>query len=315
MAWASLTKAPGRAPLRLYYDRAGTGAPVVYVHGGFASLATRLGEFSDRGWREGDWELDFARRFDFVSYERRGCYRSDAPRDGYDPATQAGDLAALLDALDIESAHLVGSSAGGLIATLCAAAHPSRVRSLVLAGTALQLWPPDDPYAPIVRAVWDVLLEQGPDAAFDARPAGVESTYDVLWGHVEPEARGRLDEFRARIALRDERARALPRTERVRWHEIELRNLIAYIGFDARDSAAGVRCPTLVLHGSDDRDVPLSLGRALADAIPGASLHVMDGGGHSLVHRSTAGRAVTLDWIAAQEEARAAQLARESARL
>ena len=67
MAWAEL---PG---LRLYYERGGSGAPVVYVHGGVASLATRLADFSDSGWKGGDWERDLALRFDFVSYERRAA--------------------------------------------------------------------------------------------------------------------------------------------------------------------------------------------------------------------------------------------------
>ena len=73
MAWVRLPA------IRLYYARGGAGVPVVYVHGGFADLATRLGTFSDASWSDHAWEMDFARRFDFVWYERRGCYRSETP--------------------------------------------------------------------------------------------------------------------------------------------------------------------------------------------------------------------------------------------
>ena len=79
---------------------------------------------------------------------------------------------------------------------------------------------------------------------------------------------------------------------------------MAYVESDIRATAARVRCPALVLHGSDDRDVPLALGQQLAETIPGATLQVLEGQGHRLVHGTTPGRTATLDWIAALEAAR-----------
>src|SRR5688572_10833216 len=118
----------------LYYETAGEGSPVVYVHGGFASLDTTLRDLTPYNW---DWEQNFARQFHFIAYDRRGCYRSSSPETGYDLATQARDLAGLLDSLNIPAVHLIGSSAGGPIAIVFAAQWPQRVRSLVLVGTAL----------------------------------------------------------------------------------------------------------------------------------------------------------------------------------
>ena len=55
--------------------------------------------------------------------------------------------------------------------------------------------------------------------------------------------------------------------------------------------------PTLVLHGSDDRMVPLAWGEELAELIPMVRKHIIPGGGHSLVHRSVEGRRVVIDFL------------------
>lgn len=116
----------------LYYESAGRGAPVVFVHGGFPSLATRHEGFGTWQWA---WECDFAARFHFVWYDRRGCWRSQSPSHDYQLENQAQDLARLLDHLHIDAAHVIGSSAGGPIAIAFAALWPERTRSLLLAGT------------------------------------------------------------------------------------------------------------------------------------------------------------------------------------
>ena len=132
----------------LHYQRGGAGPPVVFVHGGFSDARMAVADPGDWQWT---WELDFAARFDFVWYDRRGCHHSSCPPDGYDLENQARDLELLLDHLGLADAHLVGSSAGGPIGVLFASTRPERVRSLVLVGTAAQLWPPGDPDAALIR--------------------------------------------------------------------------------------------------------------------------------------------------------------------
>jgi pimeloyl-ACP methyl ester carboxylesterase len=125
------------AGCNLFYETGGEGAPVVYIHGGFASLDTVLRDLKPDDW---GWEHDFAAQFYFIAYDRRGCYRSSSPDSGYDLMTHVHDLIGLLDHLQIGSAHIIGSSAGGPIAVLFAATQPQRTRSLILVGTALDLW-------------------------------------------------------------------------------------------------------------------------------------------------------------------------------
>ncbi|WCI08198.1 alpha/beta hydrolase [Arthrobacter sp. OVS8] len=69
----------------------------------------------------------------------RGQGEADKPADGYSLAEQAGDAAAILDALDVRKAFVLGSSSGGYVAQQLAVGHPERVAALVLVGTPLSL--------------------------------------------------------------------------------------------------------------------------------------------------------------------------------
>jgi pimeloyl-ACP methyl ester carboxylesterase len=169
----------------MYYDEIGRNAPVVYVHGGFAGMVTRPG----RGNPDWTWERDFAAHFRFIWYDRRGCYRSELVGDGFDPTTQAGDLEGLLDHLKIRSVHIIGSSAGGPIALVFTATRPDRIRSMILTGTALNLFPPD-PITKVVRECIAVLENKGPDAAYETRPPDIVGSMEELWRKMTPNDEG-----------------------------------------------------------------------------------------------------------------------------
>jgi len=271
----------------LYYETGGEGAPVVYVHGGFAGLDTVLRDLAPDGWT---WERDFAQKFRFIAYDRRGCYRSSSPDSGYDLANQARDLAGLLDHLAIPSAHIIGSSAGGPIAIRFGAQWPERVRSLVLVGTAPDLFPLGEPGSDTVRRHLALLDRVGAEAAFEQRPPEVEVTFNELWDHVEAAARGTLDEYLERQQAWRERARQLPRAQRVHYYMTELRSMAAYIDADVRSYAERITVPTQVIHGSNDRMVPVAWAEELARAIPSAQFMLVEGGPHSLMIRDATAR-------------------------
>lgn len=288
--------------INLHYDDGGVGPPVVYIHGGFPSLAMKFHHVDQWEW---SWERDFAQLFRFIWYDRRGCWRSESPSEGYALQNQARDLASLLDYLQLDSAHLIGSSAGGPIAIVFAALWPERVRSLVLAGTGLDLFPEEgDPISDIIRRQIHLLDEAGPERAFDERPPGVQTSFEVLWRAEEEEARGRLDTFIQQEQVHSAQAQQLPRSDRVHHYVVELRSFQAYIDRDIRADARRVVTPTLVLHGGDDREVPLALGEEIARTIPGALLHVVPDGGHSLVHRTQEGRQLAIRFTSEQESLR-----------
>jgi pimeloyl-ACP methyl ester carboxylesterase len=111
--------------VRLYVEQHGSGAPLLFVH-----------EFAadHRSWAP---QVEhFARRYRCVAYAARGYPPSDVPSDpaAYSQLRAVADAVAVLDGLEIPSAHIVGLSMGGFCALHLGRLHPQRTRSLVIAG-------------------------------------------------------------------------------------------------------------------------------------------------------------------------------------
>jgi pimeloyl-ACP methyl ester carboxylesterase len=112
--------------VRLYYEEAGSGTSIVFVH-----------EF---GGDHRSWEPQlrhFARRHRCVTFAARGYPPSEVPdsADAYSQARAVLDIVAVMDAAGIDRAHVVGLSMGGFAALHLGLDHPERARSLVVAGT------------------------------------------------------------------------------------------------------------------------------------------------------------------------------------
>ncbi len=269
----------------MFYDVRGEGDVVVFIHGGFPSIDMHLRADPTGVW---GWEMDFTSEFRYVMYDRRGCWLSSRPECGYDLENQARDLAELLDHLDIERAHVIGSSAGGPIAILFATLYPARVKSLVLAGTAAHLWPDDDPITRIVKNQLEILNKQGDISAWKNRPDGVELSLDVLWERDEMEERGTLAEYEERVKKLVAKSSFL---ERAAWYGTQLRSIDAYLDRDLTVECGRISAPTLVVHGARDREVPMDWGKDLTTKIPGAESRMYPEEPHSVVHRSARVRA------------------------
>ncbi len=283
----------------LYFEDAGSGVPVVYIHGGFASLDTILLDLAPFAWT---WEKDLADEFHFITYDRRGCYRSSCPEEGYELINQAHDLESLLEHLHITSIHVIGSSAGGPIAITFAATQLNRVRSLVLVGTGLNLFPRGEPVSDLIRQQILLLHRDGAEVAFDQRPAGVEVSFKVLWEQEEMAERGTLQEYSNQQRVLAQEAAKLPKGQRIRHYIAELRNMKAYMDTDVSVYARQLAVPTLVLHGSNDREVPPAWAEQMARIIPTAQFQVMQGASHSLMIRNPEARRTVKEWIRRVEE-------------
>ena len=109
---------------RLYYEVAGSGSPLVLIHG--FTLDRRMWD---------DQFEHFADRYRVVRYDQRGFGRSDVPTEA--PYSNHGDLRRLLDHLGIDGAHVCGLSSGGGVAIDLALEHPGYVRSLIGISSAL----------------------------------------------------------------------------------------------------------------------------------------------------------------------------------
>ncbi len=190
----------------------------------------------------------------------------DPSSASYSLSDMAADTVGLLDALELDSAHFVGASMGGMIAQTIAIEHPDRVRSL----TSIMSTTGDGTVGQATRDAFGALLTPPASSRREAMDRAV-SIFRVIGspGFELDEA-----EVRKRAALSYDRA------------DDPLgvgRQLLAVVA--SGDRTAGlrsVRAPTLVLHGADDPLVDVSGGRATGAAIPGAELVVLDGMGHDL---------------------------------
>lgn len=233
---------------RLFYeDTGGSGPVLVFSHGllmDHRMFAPQVAAFRP-SWR-------------CISWDERGHGATAtpgqcAPFSYYD---SANDLVALLDHLGVERAVLVGMSQGGYLSLRAALTHPQRVRALVLIDTqALKEDPTKMPAHQAVVARWS---QQGLDADM---ATGLERT--ILGDGWEG-------------------ATAWKRI----WQGVDVVNLQqSFATLDARDDISGrmgeIRVPALVVHGTQDRAIPLERARAMADALPHARWVEVDGGGHA----------------------------------
>src|SRR5579859_420746 len=283
----------------LYYETGGEGVPAVYIHGGYPSLASTLQDFSQWNWT---WENDLASSLHFIWYDRRGCYRSSMPPSGYDLENQAKDLTELLDTLHIPSAHVIGSSAGGPISLMLAALFPDRVLSLTLDGTGIDLFPVGDPVRDLIHQLIMTLQQEGAEAAYAKRPAGVETSLGPLWLADEMRACGEYAEFQEEQQRLARQAQTMSMSARARYFATELRSMQAYMRNDLPDYARRVTCPTLVLHGNEDRVAPRTWSLELAELIPTACMQSLAGVGHNPIAISAEGRRALLDFIQQTDE-------------
>lgn len=203
-----------------------------------------------------DWDPMAAILSGFSGGEAQALYRL---------ADMAADAVGLLDALEIEAAHLVGASMGGMIVQQFAIDHADRVCSLtsIMSTTGdLDVGAPDPEVLPV--------LIQPPPAE---REASIEHAV------AGSRAIGSPDHFDEDMA----RARAERSFDRC-FYPLGVGNQLAAImaSGSRTDALRSVDRPALVIHGDADPLVDVSGGRRTAEAIPGAELMVIEGMGHDL---------------------------------
>lgn len=185
----------------------------------------------------------------------------------YSLADMARDALGVLDALDIEQAHVCGASMGGMIAQHLAAMAPERVASLTLMMTTSGSRRLPQPSWRVRRALMSRPMKPGADAAVD----WIIQVMYLIGSPVFP------SDYQAL------RARALESVQRA-WHPSgSARQLLAVVADGDRSALLPhIQAPTLVIHGVDDPLVPVACGEDLAQRIANATADFIPGMGHDL---------------------------------
>ncbi|WP_232685706.1 alpha/beta fold hydrolase [Halobacterium zhouii] len=208
-----------------------------------------------------NWQRDaLADEYDVIVPDNRGTGDSDAPEGPYTIAEMATDLDAVLEDAGVERAHVVGASMGGMIAQQYALDF-DRTVSLGLLCTS----PGGDAATPTPNETQKRMFEV---------PEGLDDREQIRYkmGPAMTEKLAADDDLLARIvdwrldsdappAARDAQAAAVA-------------------GFDASDRLGELDVRVLVLHGDDDRVLPVENARALHDRLPESELDVVEGGPH-----------------------------------
>ena len=236
------------AGLRIAYEQAGEGPPLVLLHGYVGDARSTWGP-----------QLDgLSDAFTVVAWDGPGTGRSDDPPDAFALSDFADCLAGFVAALGLERPHVAGLSFGGGLALELYRRHPELPRSLILvsayAGWAGSL-PPDAVEHRLRQAV--ELADLPPE-----RFAG-EVLPTLFSASTPPELVARFAD--AVTAFHPAGLRAMAR---------------AFAEADLRDVLPHITVPTLLVAGEEDARAPVTVTRALHAAIPGSTLVVLPGIGH-----------------------------------
>lgn len=253
---------------RLAYAMSGGGTPLVRAPHWLTHLEH---EWQSAIWKP--WIESLSRGRAVLRLDERGCGLSD--RDVADISFEAWvrDLEAVVDAAGLGRFALFGHSQGGAIAVEYAVRHPERVTHLVLLGAYARGW-----------------MKRGLSPKHVDELQALLKLVEVGWGRNDPSYRqifstgfmpgGTLEQLNAMSEL--QRVSATP--------DCAVRILRAMFEIDVRESAARVRCPTLVLHARGDRRVPFEEGRLFAGLVPGARLVTLETDNHILLSHEPAFR-------------------------
>jgi 3-oxoadipate enol-lactonase len=235
----------------LSYDRAGDGPPLLLIMG-----------MSGTKHHWGDAVLEELRRdFEVIVYDHRDAGDSTRTGEPFTILDLAEDAAGLLEALEFDSAHVMGISMGGMIAQELVLAHPERVRALTLGctycgGEGSRL------------TGEDTMRRLGEGMASGDRERAIRTSWEV---NVSPSFAAKEDVY-ATFLQRGLRY-GVPVA-------VILEQMRAISGHDTSARLPEIKAPTLVIHGTLDQMLPVENGQMIAGLIPGARLEILEGIGH-----------------------------------
>lgn len=243
MPWAELTD------VRCYYELLGNGEPLLLIPG-WGTTCDHWGKITSH----------LSKSLSLILIDNRGVGRSVARRLPQTLADYAADIVELFDELQLDRAHVLGLSLGGLIAQRLAVDHPSRVDRLVLVSCT-------DRFTPYLGQMAAML---GRSARWMPRQA-FQRTFELL-GTGPQYVDAHAAELEERVQQRC--ARSIGGSALVQ----QLRCLARS---ELPEAEYRIQSPTMVIAGEHDAIIPSCYGRRMAEKIPGSRFLLVSGAGHN----------------------------------
>ena len=244
--------------INIYYETHGKGFPLVMIMGFSGNLY----------WWDPSLIEKLARRFRVIIFDNRGSGRTDAPKFDYSMKMFADDTSGLMKALNIQSAHVLGSSMGGAIAQELAINYPERIEKLVLCSTNCGFSKSVLPSPQVLKFMTSGRMGLAADEEDLKRTFSLMFTEDFI--RKNPSF---LEQF-------SERMRNYPITP-----EGYRGQAIANAKFNTYSRLPSIKVPTLVIHGKKDIILPPENARILAERIPGAKLVIFENHPHAMLYQ------------------------------
>ena len=244
-----------RPGCRIYYEVTGSGPAIIFAHG--------LGSNHLTWWQQ---IPHFSGRYTCVTFAHRGYPPGSEIPGGPDPRDFAGDLAALIDHLQLPDVRLVAQSMGGWTSVEYILSHPHKVRALVLASTCGTIHRPSVPLADPQR------LPEWTRKAAAARA-------DMQRRGISPPAGERMAREQPALHFLYQ---ALFASASAAFDREELRKRNAAMATRPPDALRGFSMPTLFVTGDEDTTYPPFLSDALAPLMPNAKVEQVRETGHSV---------------------------------
>ncbi len=237
--------------IELSYERSGSGPPLLLIMGLSGSALT---------WGEPFME-PLRQDFEAIVYDHRGVGQSSRMHEPFTIAQLAEDAVGLLDALEIDSPHVLGVSMGGMVAQELALSHPERVRTLTLGCTYCGGEGSSRASPEVTRR-----LAEGSTSGDRERAVRAYWEANVSVGFAE--------DAEAYAAYR---ANALKRRVAIPVIAAQLQAIAAH---ETLTRLHQLMMPTLIVHGTADQIIPVENAHLIAAQIPGSRLEIFDGAGH-----------------------------------
>ena len=243
--------------IALNYEQQGSGEPLVlipYLAADNACYAFQI--------------PDYAKHFTCISIDLRGTGESDKPEGAYSTEVLADDVAALMQAVGVQTAHIMGLSLGAATGMWLAAKYPERVRSLSLHSA----WPKTDPYIRTVVQGWQVIAK-----ALSSVPEMV--VQGIFPWCFTPELYAQKPDY---IRALSDFVRGRPKQP----VDAFIRQSDAVIAHDAAAGLAKIRAPTQITFGRHDLVTSIRFADALKNGIKNSELHIFEDCSHAPLYEN-----------------------------